>query len=76
MYVPMKYITVVLLLHQSMFESLTVMHPQLLAQLEALQEQKSMCLYVLLDNIPYSRKISRANIFELDLPQNISRIKF
>ena len=25
-----------------MFESLTVMHPQLLAQLEALQEQKSM----------------------------------
>ena len=49
MYVRMKYITVVLLLHQSMFESLTVMHPQLLAQLEALQEQKSMCLYVLLD---------------------------
>lgn len=50
MHVRMKYLTVVLLLHQSMFESLTVMHPQLLAQLEALQEQKSMCLYVLLDN--------------------------
>ena len=29
-----------------MFESLTVMHPQLLEQLEALQEKKSMCLFV------------------------------
>ena len=26
--------------------------------------------------IPYSRKISRAKIFEVDLPQNISQIKF
>lgn len=34
-----------------MFESLTVMHPQLLAQLEALQEQKSMLCHFNLQSL-------------------------
>lgn len=37
-----------------MFESLTVMHPQLLAQLEALQEQKSMSQYLCILYLFYS----------------------
>ena len=45
------------------------------SQIFVLIQCKTISSYVA-THIPYSRKISRAKIFEVDIPQNSSRIKF